>query len=44
MSRENLLSILDKLESITENLSNYGLNKIARMQNLSLNGLEQIEE
>ena len=44
MSRENLQSILDKLESITENLSNYGLNKIARMQNLSLNGLEQIEE
>ena len=44
MSRENLLSILDKLERITENLSNYGLNKIARMQNLSLNELQQIEE
>ena len=43
MSREKLLSILDKSERITENLSKYGLNKIVKMQNLSLNELEQIE-
>ena len=43
MSREKLLSTLDKLECITENLSKYGLNKIAKMQNLSLDGLEQIK-
>ena len=43
MSREKLLSTLDKLERITENLSKYGLNKIVKMQNLSLNELEQIE-
>ena len=43
MSREKLLSILDKSECITKNLSKYGLNKIAKMQNLSLNDLEQIE-
>ena len=34
MSREKLLSILDKSERITENLSKYGLNKIVKMQNL----------
>ena len=39
MSREKLLSTLDKLERITENLSKYGLNKIAKMQNPSLNEL-----
>ena len=43
MSKEKLLSTLDKLERITENLSKYGLNKIAKMQNLSLDGFEQIE-
>ena len=44
MSREKLLSTLDKLERITENLSKYGLNKIVKMQNLSLNELEKIVE
>ena len=44
MSREKLLSTLDKLEHITKNLSKYGFNKIAKMQNLSLNELEQIAE
>ena len=44
MSREKLLSILDKSERITENLSKYGLNKIVKMQNLPLNELEQITE
>ena len=43
MSREKLLSSIDKLEHITENLLKYGLNKIVKMQNLSLNELEQIE-
>ena len=43
MSKEKLLSTLDKLEGITENLSKYELNEIAKMQNLSLDGLEQIE-
>ena len=43
MSREKLLSSIDKLEHITEDLSKYGLNKIVKMQNLLLNDLEQIE-
>ena len=43
MPRETLLSILDKLERITENSSKNGLNEIVKMQNLSLNELEQIE-
>ena len=43
MSREKLLSTLDKSERITENLSKKGLNKIVKMQNLLLNELEQIE-
>ena len=43
MSREKLLSSIDKLEHITENLSKYGLNKTVKMQNLSLNELQQIE-
>ena len=43
MSREKLLSILDKSEHIAENLSKNGLERITRMQNLSLNDLEQIE-
>ena len=41
MSREKLISTLDKLEHITENLSKNKLNKIIKMQNLSLNGLKQ---
>ena len=44
MSREELLSTLDKSEHITENLLKNGLERIARMQNLSLNELEQITE
>ena len=43
MSREKLLSTLDKLEHITKNLSKNRLNKIVKMQNLSLNELKQIE-
>ena len=43
MSREKLLSILDKSECITENLSKNRLERIVRMQNLSLNDLEQIK-
>ena len=43
MSRESLLSTLDKSERITKNLSKNGLKKIVKMQNLSLNELEQIE-
>ena len=42
-SREKLLSTLNKLGRITKNLSKYGLNKFAKIQNLSLNDLEQIE-
>ena len=44
MSREELLSTLDKSEHITENLLKNGLERIARVQNLSLNELEQITE
>ena len=43
MSREKLLSILDKLERITKNSSKNRLNKIVKMQNVLLNELEQIE-
>ena len=43
MSREKLLSTLDKSEHIIENLSKNGHKKIKKMQNLSLNELEQIE-
>ena len=43
ISREELLSAIDKYDCITENLSENGHNKIIEMQNLSLNGLEQIE-
>ena len=43
MSKEELLSTLDKLERITENLSKNGIHKIVKMQNLPLNELEQIE-
>ena len=41
-SREKLLSTLDELEQIFENLSQNGLNRIAKMQSLSQNELEQI--
>ena len=41
MSKEELNAIV-KSECITENLSQNGLERIARMQNLSLNKLEQI--
>ena len=44
MSKEKLLSTLDKSEHIIENLSKNGLERIAGMQNLSLNELEQITE
>ena len=42
MSRENLLSTLNKSERIFENLSQNELERIARMQNLSHNELKQI--
>ena len=42
MSREKLLSTLDKLEHIFENLSQNGLERITKMQNLSQNELKQI--
>ena len=44
MSKEKLLSAIVKSERITENLSQNGLERIARMQNLSQNELEQITE
>ena len=43
MSKERLFSTYDTVKGITENLSRNGLNKIAKMQNLSLNELEKIE-
>ena len=43
MSREELLSAIDKYDRITENLSENEQNKIIEMKNLSLNELEQIE-
>ena len=42
MSREKLLNTLDESERIFENLSQNGLERIARMQNLSHNELKQI--
>ena len=42
MSREKLLNTLDESEGILENLSQNGLQRIAKMQNLSENELEQI--
>ena len=41
MSRENLLNTLDESERILKNLSQNGLERIARMQNLSQNELKQ---
>ena len=42
MSKEKLLNAIVKSEHITENLSQNGLERIARMQNLSQNSLDQI--
>ena len=42
MSREKLLSTLDESERIFKNLSQNGLERIAKMQNLSQNELKQI--
>ena len=42
MSREKLLSTLDESERIFKNLSQNGLERIAKMQNLSQNELMQI--
>ena len=42
MSRENLLISLDKSEHIFKNLSQNGLERIAKIQNLSQNELRQI--
>ena len=42
MSREKLLSPLDESEHIFENLSQNGLEQIAKIQNLSQNELKQI--
>ena len=43
MSREKLLSTLNKLERVTKNFSKDGLKQIVKMQNLSLDELQQIE-
>ena len=42
MSREKLLSTLGESERIFQNLSQNGLERIAKMQNLSQNELKQI--
>ena len=42
MSREKLLSILDESGRIFKDLSQNGLERIAKMQNLSQNELEQM--
>ena len=44
MSKEKLLSTLDKLKRINKKLLRNGLKKIVKMQNLSLNELEKIVE
>ena len=44
VSKEELLNAIVKSERITENLSQNGLEKIARMQNLSQKDLEQISK
>ena len=43
ISREEILSTLNKSERIIENLLENGVNKIVKIQNLSLNDLEKIE-
>ena len=42
MSREKLLCTLDESEHILKDLSQNGLNQIAKMQNLSQNELKQL--
>ena len=42
MSREKLLSTLDESEHSFKNISQNGLKRIAKMQNLAQNELEQI--
>ena len=42
MSKEKLLSAIDKLKSITQNLLENGLAKITEMNNFSENKLKQI--
>ena len=42
MSKEKLLSVIDNLKSITENLLENGLEKITEMNNFSQNKLKQI--
>ena len=42
MSREKLLSTLDESERNFKNISQNGLERVAKMQNLSQNELEQI--
>ena len=42
MPKKELLRIIFKLKRITENLSRNGLNKIERINHLSLNALEQM--
>ena len=42
MSRERLLNTLDESEHNFKNISQNGLEQIAKMQNLSQNELEQI--
>ena len=42
MSKEELLSVIDNLKSITENLLENGLEKITEMNNFSQNKLKQI--
>ena len=44
MSKEKLLSTLYELECIFENLSQNGLERIAKMENLSQNNLKKIVE
>ena len=44
MSKEELTSALDKLKSITENVSRNELKKIVKIQNRSLDELDQITE
>ena len=41
MPKKELLRIIFKLKRITENLSRNGLNKIIKMQDLSLNELKK---
>ena len=43
MSREKLLSTLDKSEHNLKNISQNGFQQISKMQNLSQNELEQIK-